>query len=56
MPRFPRYNPPFQYYSPYNYRPRTPSPEPVTNHITPTQEKIENKEALNKLREMVNYF
>ena len=24
MPRFPRYGLPFQYYNPYNYRPRTP--------------------------------
>ena len=29
MPRFPGYGPPFQYYRPYNYRPRTPSPEPI---------------------------
>lgn len=25
MPRFPRYGFPFQYYNPYNYRPRTPA-------------------------------
>ena len=24
MRNFPRYGPPFQYYTPYNYRPRTP--------------------------------
>ena len=29
MPRFPGYGPPFQYYRPYNYRPRTPVPQPV---------------------------
>lgn len=34
MPRFPGYGPPFQYYRPYNYRPRTPASEPVpTPHI-----------------------
>lgn len=32
MPRFPGYGPPFQYYRPYNYRPRTPVPEPVLPH------------------------
>ncbi len=34
MPRFPRYGFPFQYYRPYNYRPRTP----VTTPIPPPQE------------------
>ena len=29
MPRFPGYGYPFQYYRPYNYRPRTPVNEPV---------------------------
>ena len=29
MPRFPGYGPPFQYYRPYNYRPRTPIAQPV---------------------------
>lgn len=29
MPRFPGYGPPFQYYRPYNYRPRTPTSEPI---------------------------
>ena len=29
MPRFPGYVPPFQYYRPYNYRPRTPTPQPI---------------------------
>ena len=29
MPRFPGYAPPFQYYRPYNYRPRTPVSQPV---------------------------
>ena len=29
MPRFPGYVPPFQYYRPYNYRPRTPIPQPI---------------------------
>lgn len=29
MPRFPGYNPPFQYYRPYNYRPHTPVQRPV---------------------------
>ena len=32
MPRFPVYGPPFQYYRPYNYRPRTPVPQP-TPHV-----------------------
>lgn len=32
MPRFPVYGPPFQYYRPYNYRPRTPAPKPVFSH------------------------
>lgn len=31
MPRFPGYGPPFQYYRPYNYRPRTPISNPVTS-------------------------
>ena len=34
MPRFPGYGPPFQYYRPYNYRPRTP----VTQHVPPPEE------------------
>ena len=29
MPRFPGYGPPFQYYRPYNYRPRTPVTQPA---------------------------
>ena len=29
MPRFPGYRYPFQYYRPYNYKPHTPSPEPI---------------------------
>lgn len=29
MPRFHGYGPPFQYYRPYNYRPRTPIPQPT---------------------------
>ena len=28
MPRFQRYGFPFQYYKPYNYRPRTPTFQP----------------------------
>jgi len=28
MPSFPRYGYPFQYYRPYNYKPRTPTPQP----------------------------
>ena len=40
MPRFPVYGPPFQYYRPYNYnyRPRTPIPEPVQPHIQAPEE------------------
>ena len=37
MPRFPGYGPPFQYYRPYNYKPRTPAIEstPPQKNITP---------------------
>lgn len=37
MPRFPGYGPQFQFYRPYNYRPRTPVPNPVPppEEITP---------------------
>lgn len=37
MPRFQRYGFPFQYYRPYNYRPRTPiaTPAPAPEEITP---------------------
>ena len=37
MPKFPRYGFPFQYYRPYNYRPRTPitPPVPPPEEVTP---------------------
>ena len=37
MPRFPGYGPPFQYYRPYYYRPRTPVHQtvPQPEEITP---------------------
>lgn len=37
MPRFQKYNFPFQYYRPYSYRPRTPvfNPTPPPKEIAP---------------------
>ena len=36
MPIFPRYGLPFQFYRPYNYRPRTPVPDvaPLYNKVS----------------------
>ena len=35
MPRFPKYGFPFQYYSPYKYRPCTPKPIAIPEKIDP---------------------
>ena len=37
MPRFPRYGFPFQYYSPYNYKPHTPivTQPPLAQPVVP---------------------
>jgi len=44
MPRFQRYGLPFQYYVPYNYRPHTPShqPIPVVEEVIPTSPSAES--------------
>lgn len=38
MPRFSRYGPPFQYYIPYNYKPRTPASKPISVSYNPQPE------------------
>ena len=46
MPRFPVYGPHFQYYRPYNYRARTPSPEPISITSPPEPNDSQKNERL----------